>query len=88
MSDDLLIQGTLFAEDLLRESVVEMPDWEDVDDELLDGLESELREIFERFPTQRSPNETTTEDELIWPVLRCLGWTEFLRQQNLSQQGR
>ena len=88
MSDDLLIQGTLFAEDLLRESVVEIPDWERVDDDVLEGLESELRKIFERFPTQRSPNETTTEDELIWPVLQCLGWTDFLRQQNLSQHGR
>ena len=44
--------------------------------------------LFERFPTDGKPNETQTEDDLIWPVLRLLGWTESLRQQNLSAKGR
>ena len=88
MSDDLLIQGTLFAEDLLRQSVAEMPDWESVDNDQLSDIEAGLQSIFEKFPTQGRPNEPKTEDELIWPVLKCLGWTDFLRQQNLSQKGR
>jgi hypothetical protein len=33
-------------------------------------------------------NESQTEDDLIWPILRALGWTESLRQQNLSPKGR
>ena len=33
-------------------------------------------------------NESQTEDDLIWPVLGALGWTESLRQQNLTVTGR
>ena len=44
--------------------------------------------MFARFPVIGSPNESQTEDDLIWPVLAHLGWTESLRQQNLSAFGR
>ena len=44
--------------------------------------------MFARFPVSQSPNESQTEDDLIWPVLRLLGWTASLRQQNLSAHGR
>ena len=44
--------------------------------------------MFERFPIAQAPNESQTEDDLIWPVLHLLGWNASLRQQNLSTQGR
>ena len=43
---------------------------------------------FNVFPIAGSPNESQTEDDLIWPVLTQLGWTASLRQQNLSAHGR
>ena len=88
MNGEKLFQGSLFAEDFLRESVARMPDWQGIDDTSLNQLEAELRDVFVRFPTDRSPNESQTEDDLIWPVLGYLGWTESLRQQNLSTRGR
>lgn len=88
VNDDKLYQGSLFAEDFLLESVVKMSDWGDISDTALVQFETDLREAFTRFPTDRSPNESQTEDDLIWPVLNCLGWTESLRQQNLSARGR
>ena len=81
-------QGSLFAEDYLRESIVGTPDWQNLDDTTLDALEAGLREVFARFPTGQSPNESQTEDDLIWPVFDRLGWTASLRQQNLSVRGR
>ena len=45
-------------------------------------------EARDRFPTELSPNESQTEDDLIWPVLARLGWTSSLSQQNLSARGR
>ena len=81
-------QGSLFAEDFLSDSIVETPDWPAIGDELVDGLEAGLRDVFARFPTIRTPNESQTEDDLIWPVLACLGWSASLRQQNLSARGR
>ena len=88
MSIDTRFQGSLFANDFLCESVVETPDWQALDDAAVDTLEAGLRAIFERFPITGSPNESQTEDDLIWRVLARLGWTATLRQQNLSARGR
>ena len=44
--------------------------------------------VFEPFPIAGAPNESQTEDDLIWPVLSVLGWKSSLRQQNLSATGR
>ena len=54
------------------------------------GIESgaDLRGIFVSFPTAQSPNESQTEDDLIWKVLHRLGWISSLRQQNLAARGR
>ena len=81
-------QGSLFAQDLLDSSITEFPEWKAYDDHDLAAFESEVQSLLYRFPTDGSPNETQTEDDLIWPVLRLLGWTESLRQQNLSAKGR
>ena len=81
-------EGSLFAEDFLRETIAELRDWRDLADEGLADLEAALRGLFNRFPTDLSPNESQTEDDLIWPVLARLGWTASLRQQNLSARGR
>ena len=81
-------QGSLFAQDLLDSSIAEFPEWEAYGDPDLASFENEVQLLFDRFPTDGSPNETQTEDDLIWPVLRLLGWTESLRQQNLSAKGR
>ena len=81
-------EGSLFAEDFLREAIAELPDWRDLADAGLADLEAALRDLFDRFPTDLSPNESQTEDDLIWQVLARLGWTASLRQQNLSAHGR
>ena len=81
-------QGSLFADDFLREQIGRLADWNELADTALDDIEARLRALFDAFPTARSPNESQTEDDLIWPVLAQLGWTESLRQQNLSARGR
>ena len=87
MSIDAAFQGSLFANDFLCESVAETPDWQGIDDATLDDLEAALRAIFDDFPFDGTPNESQTEDDLIWPVLTHLGWMETLRRQNLSPRG-
>ena len=39
-------------------------------------------------PNASKPNEATTEQDLVWPVLEALGWCDYLTQQNLSEKGR
>ena len=88
MSVDGNFQGSLFSNDFLRASISALPDWSTLPDEAIDGLATELFEIFDRFPVDQTPNESQTEDDLIWPILETLGWTASLRQQNLTRQGR
>ena len=81
-------QGSLFAEDFLRDSIDTLADWQTIRQDGIDELEADLRRVFDGFPANRSPNESQTENDLIWPVLERLGWTEHLTQQNLSARGR
>ena len=88
MNIDTAFQGSLFASDFLRDAITRSLDWQELDDASLEDLESALRAICDRFPAAVAPNESQTEDDLIWPVLARLGWTAYLRQQNLSAYGR
>ena len=81
------LNGGLFANDFLRGSIVELDEWQALPDASLDGIEHSLHETFNRFPTAQRPNESQTEDDLIWPALTRLGWTSSLRQQNLTPRG-
>ena len=88
MGSKEVLLGTLFTEGFLRGSIVDLDDWEALDDETLRSLESSIQAVFDRFPAAGNPNESQTEDDLIWPILGCLGWTASLRQQNLTVYGR
>ena len=88
MSIDAAFQGSLFARDFLCDAITRLPDWQELDDASLEDLEAALRAICDRFPAAVAPDESQTEDDLIWPVLARLGWTASLRQQNLSAYGR
>ncbi|MEM5501848.1 hypothetical protein WNY59_09625 [Ahrensia kielensis] len=88
MSINLSFQGTLFSNDFITQSITEVADWKSIDDAALNEFAVNLKAIFEKFPTNQKPNETRTEDDLIWKILGCLGWNAFMRQQNLSVKGR
>ena len=90
MTIDTAIRGSLFAPDFLTEpeSIGELPEWDDLDAATLDKGESRLRAVFEAFPHQGTPNESQTEDDLIWKTLYCLDWTAHLRARRLRRRLR
>ena len=88
MSGEIASQGSLFTSDFLTETIQGVSEWNALDDADLDRFGNAIRAIFDRFPISQTPNESQTEDDLIWPILEALGWTESLRQQNLSPKGR
>lgn len=88
MSNESASQGSLFTSDFLTETIQQASEWVSLVEADIDQIECELRSIFEGFPFTQTPNESQTEDDLIWPILEALGWTESLRQQNLSLKGR
>lgn len=81
-------QGSLFTSDFITLSISNSADWETIDDDQVDALIADLRTIYDAFPVTQTPNETRTEDDLIWKILNRLGWDQFMRQQNLSVRGR
>jgi hypothetical protein len=83
-----VFQGSLFTSDFLTQSIVGNADWKNISDDEVDALAADLNAIFAAFPVGQTPNETRTEDDLIWPILRRLGWGDFMRQQNLTVKGR
>ena len=88
MGTEHISQGSLFSSDFLSESIERIPDWRRLTDAEIDTLAANLRGVFNKFPTAQTPNESQTEDDLIWPILARLGWTAFLKQQNLAAKGR
>ena len=80
--------GSLFAQDFLNGPLESSEAWQALTAAELAAVGATLREVVNRFPRQHEPSEATTEDELIWPVLRSLGWRDVLRQQRLSSHGR
>lgn len=89
--DDLAssaFQGSLFSNAFVEGAIKDLPDWSALGDADLLKLHDDIAGIFARFPTGQTPNEPHTEDDLIWPVLALLGWSDSLRQQNLTTKGR
>ncbi|MFZ5608994.1 MAG: Eco57I restriction-modification methylase domain-containing protein [Pseudomonadota bacterium] len=87
-NDALILKGSLFTQDFLTEAIRKTPEYESIDAAALEPLKTRLASILADFPIVACPNESQTEDDLIWPVLAELGWTASLRQQNLAAKGR
>ena len=82
--------GGLFPPDYLEDAVRELPEWDALGEDELNAFVAAAHRILEPFASgaASNPNESHTEDDLIWPILHQLGWTANLRQQNLSAAGR
>jgi hypothetical protein len=81
----LFISGSLFTTDYLNQAIKAAPAYLAVD---VTALRAKLDAVAAAFPQSVKTNESQTEDDFIWPVLGALGWTESLRQQNLTVSGR
>lgn len=81
----LFAAGALFTQDYLSEGITGTPQYMGVD---VPAMRTALAAILAGFPHASRPNEATTESDLVWPVLKALGWDDYLTQQNLSATGR
>lgn len=88
MTIEITGQGSLFSSDFLTETIQQTQEWQEFSFSASSSIEVKLRSAFDKFPINQNTNESQTEDDLIWPVLSLLGWTDALRQQNLSAKGR
>ncbi len=81
----LFASGALFTQDYLSEGICGTAAYASVS---VSEVREALAGIIAGFPHASRPNEATTESDLVWPVLKALGWNDFLTQQNLSGTGR
>jgi len=83
-----MLRGSLFTREYLLEGIKDSEAWKALDEPSVDALQATIGERLTAIQKLKKPNEAETEAELIWPVLRALGWEHSLPQQNLSLGGR
>ena len=83
-----MLDGSLFTRDFLAEGIMQEADWKHFSDADAMAMAGKIEAIFTKFPHSKKPNESQTEDDVVWPILAALGWSDHLRQQNLSARGR
>ena len=78
--------GQLFTEYFLTDGIKQSDEWRDAvnDSQVLDALRAAVSGKFNKIDMFDKPNEATTEQELIRPVLEILGWRDYLPQQSAS----
>jgi len=78
----------LLTRDFLVDGIRSASEYSALKDTEVAKLATALKAQFLKLNVASSPNESTTEKDLIWPVLELLGWDAHLTQQNLSVKGR
>ena len=72
--------GNLFTHYFLTNGIKSTDEWKGVAP-TLESFRGSVNWPYQTFKTHHEPNEASTEQDLIRPVLGALGWTEYLPQQ-------
>src|SRR6185312_12955403 len=81
------MHGQLFTSDFLLEGIRETAGWGAAEAPFID-FRRRIVEIFAAAAQAGDLNEAQTEDDVIVPVLKALGWTDYTRQQTANRNGR
>jgi hypothetical protein len=83
------MQGQLFTQDFLQRGIQSTPPWQALSEDSVGPFKAALAAIFAALPAGSTINEAQTEQLVIQPVLRELGWADdTLPQVNLSPRQR
>ena len=81
------MQGQLFTHYFLTDGIRTTPEWKssvDAPQEFTSFREG-VSGLFDSFSSYSDPNEATTEQDLIRPILELLGWTAYMPQQGSAR---
>ena len=81
------MQGQLFTQYFLTDGIRSTTDWKATfaHPDAFHAFRDGARRLFESFAHFQDPNEATTEQELIRPLLELLGWADYLPQQGAAR---
>lgn len=83
-----VLQGALFTRYWLTEGIAESPEWQVLDDELVQRRWVRAQALLSSLAGRKKPTEADTEEHLIYPMLELLGWEHKSVQQNMTTRGR
>lgn len=83
-----MLQGGLFTRNWLTEGILETAPWRELSDQAVTTARSEIGDLLGALLKRKAPVEAETEDKLVYPVLRVLGWEHISVQQRMDARGR
>ena len=78
------MSGQLFTQYFLTDGIKETPEWGEASGDF-DAFRQNLAWYWESFKAYHEPNESTTEQDFIRPMLDALGWLDYLPQQGTQR---
>ena len=76
--------GQLFTHYFLTEGIRATAEW-DSSAGTVDAFQGNAKWVYEGFKAYHQPNEATTEQDFIRPILEALGWIDYLPQQGSNR---
>ena len=79
-----MIEGALFTREFLLEGIRETEVWRTLDDVRVSKFCADAKSMLTGLSARKNPNEAQTEEDLVYPLLECLGWHHRDVQPNAS----
>ena len=83
-----MIDGRLFTRDFLLEGIRDTAPWRALGEASFEALRDHVTTLTTQLAARKNPNEAQTEDDLVYPLLEQLGWTDREVQPNASVKAR
>ena len=80
-----MLGGGLFSRYFLDTGIQTLPSWQSIDLPEIEAFKNALQDQMAAFRAADLPNEAVTEERLIFPALRLLGW-DLLPQQAVTRR--
>lgn len=72
----------------MTQGILESEPWRDLDDQTVASARTQIGDLLTALLKRKAPVEAETEDKLVYPVLRALGWEYISVQQRMDARGR
>ncbi|MFZ2587976.1 MAG: restriction endonuclease [Alphaproteobacteria bacterium] len=83
-----MFKGLLFTTDFLHEGIQSTRLWQEIDNAEFTAFKAKLTKIFSAVSPTAKLGESATEEAIIEPTLRAVGWEQYSRGITAARSGR